>query len=54
MQTNHREDKMTPEQETIYIETKKRNLKRKLSRLAQHPELLEEYQQTKQELTNLS
>ena len=45
---------MTPEQETIYIETKKRNLKRKLSRLSQHPELLDEYQQTKQELLDLS
>ncbi len=54
MQTSHREDKMNPGEEKVYLETKKRNLKRKLSKLAQHPELLEEYQQTKQELNNLS
>jgi hypothetical protein len=45
---------MSPREEKVYIETKKRNLKRKLSKLAQHPELIEEYQQTKQELQELS
>lgn len=45
---------MNPREEKVYIETKKRNLKRKLSKLAQHPELIEEYQQTKQELQELS
>ena len=45
---------MSPREEQVYIETKKRNLKRKLARLAQHPELLEEYQQTKQELNSIS
>ena len=45
---------MSPREERVYIETKKRNLKRKLSKLAQHPELIEEYQQTKQELQELS
>jgi hypothetical protein len=45
---------MSPREERVYLETKKRNLKRKLSKLAQHPELIEEYQQTKQELQELS
>jgi hypothetical protein len=44
---------MNSKEERIYIETKKRNLKRKLSRLAQHPDLIDEYQQTKQELQEL-
>ncbi len=45
---------MSPREEKVYLETKKRNLKRKLSRLAQHPELIDEYLETKKELNNIS
>lgn len=43
---------MTPEQEKTYLETRLRNLKRKYSRLIQHPDLMEETLETKNQINN--
>jgi len=53
LQKNKRESRMTPKEEKVYIETKKRNLKRKLSKLSQHPDLIDEYIETRKELLTL-
>ena len=41
---------MEKQERKVYLETRLRNLKRKYSRLIQHPDLIEETRETKQEI----